>query len=44
MRNIGFHEMGKMNKNHTDAATLKLLQAYADGINAYARDVKLLPL
>ena len=43
MRNIGYQEIGKMNRNHTDPETMKLLQAYADGINAYARSVKMLP-
>jgi penicillin amidase len=43
MRNIGYYEVGKMNKKETDPETLKLLQAYADGINAYARSVKMLP-
>lgn len=43
MRNIGLHEMGKANKPHTDANTLRLIQAYADGINNYAKTVKMLP-
>lgn len=43
MRNIGLHEMGKANKPHTDPETIKLIQAYADGINNYAKTVKMLP-
>ena len=43
MRNIGYHEMGVNNLKHTDKETLRLVQAYADGINAYANSVKMLP-
>jgi penicillin G amidase len=43
LRNIGYHDIGKKSIEHTDAQTLKLLHAYADGINAYARSVKMLP-
>ena len=42
-RNIGYLQTGKMNKKHTDPNTLKHLQAYADGINSYAKSVKMLP-
>jgi|JI6StandDraft_1071083.scaffolds.fasta_scaffold1495338_1 acyl-homoserine lactone acylase PvdQ len=35
--------MGRVNKKHTDAQTLTYLQAYADGINNYAKTVKMLP-
>lgn len=35
--------MGVDNINHTDNTTKKLVQAYADGINAYANSVKMLP-
>ena len=37
VRNIGYRQMGQMNKNETDPETVKLLQAYADGINSYAK-------
>jgi penicillin G amidase len=43
MRNIGFMEMAINNKKHTDPQTTEYLQAYADGINEYARESKMLP-
>jgi acyl-homoserine lactone acylase PvdQ len=43
MRNLGLFETGKTNKLHTDPETLELLQAYADGINSYAKSTKMLP-
>lgn len=35
--------MGKVNKEHLDSQTRTLIQAYADGINSYAKTVKMLP-
>lgn len=43
MRNIGFMEMAANNRAHTDPQTMEYLQAYADGINSYARGSKMLP-
>jgi acyl-homoserine lactone acylase PvdQ len=43
MRNMGFMEMAKNNKDHTDAQTLEYLQEFANGVNEYAKASKMLP-
>lgn len=42
--NFKFHDVGVMNTKLLDEDTRKKAQAYCDGINYYARNVKFLPI
>ena len=44
IRNFNFYNAGKMNLEHMDEETRSYLQAYADGVNAYAHGAQVLPL
>ena len=44
MRNFNFQNSGKMNSKEIDAETMSYIQAFSDGINAYAQNTQILPI